>query len=131
MHAIMALVWCGAVAARPMTLPCPMGGHGAGHDATVISHVGHTQHTGVGTAKHAPTEQPADAPLSHPCDCLGHCCATAVVAPLADSHIVAVIEPPVGVWYPTSATTPRDTRTPFVLPLAMAPPARTLPSTLS
>lgn len=140
----MALVWCGIVAARPVALPCPMGGHGGHAQAPGVSkpsahtpsesrvsravldaHAGHLLAAAVPTvaehgapATHGPSP---DAPV-HTCDCLGHCCASAVVPrhvfPI--SHVAsAEIDRPTFI-VSRSGFDPEWID--FVLPFAIAPP---------
>jgi hypothetical protein len=140
----MALVWCGIVAARPVALPCPTGGHGAHTQASgaplppaatasapSASHGAHDAHAGhrPAAAPSSISEQPDatphgpthDAP-AHTCDCLGHCCATAVlplhVFPI--SHVAsAAIDRPTFI-VSRSGFVPEWID--FVLPFAIAPP---------
>ena len=140
----MALVWCGIVAARPVALPFPTGGHGAHTQASAAPrpstttasapsasqglHDAHAGHRLAATPSSiseqpdtSPHGPPHDAP-AHTCDCLGHCCATAVHPPhvFPISHVAsAAIDRPTFI-VSRSGFDPEWID--FVLPFAIAPP---------
>jgi len=138
MHVIAALVWCGVVAARPMAMPCPMGGHGEGHEAAAHSgHIGtsadasadasHGHHVGMINASPAglgatPESPRTPAPKEHSCDCLGHCCAVLATRPGASAPVVAFVEHAVEPPAPHVEVRYIAAWTDFVLPFAIAPP---------
>ena len=139
-HALMMVVWCGVVAARAVAMPCPTGGHGLHGQlpATPIpsalpasAHHGQGAHAGhqlwdsssavsehAHSSPHGPTQ---DAP-AHSCDCLGHCCATAVVLPpvfpIGTIASPAIARPTFVVSRSVFVAEWID----FVLPFAIAPP---------
>jgi hypothetical protein len=131
LHAVMALVWCGIVVARPLAMPCPTGGHGThgpvasapGPEAIAASaHDAHAAHAAHGPTSSATHEAPAQDAPAHSCDCLGHCCATAVVLPpvfpasdLATSTRARPAFAVDGISFVAAWTD-------FVLPFAIAPP---------
>jgi hypothetical protein len=132
---VLGALWCAAFAARPTLLACPMGAHhaapshstGADPDPIVADHDAHALHVASGPAdvsSNAAIPDAPDAPAHDtPCDCLGHCCATSVIAP--------------GAWSSTLAASYRDPApvpglpqhefvahwVDFVLPFATAPPS--------
>jgi hypothetical protein len=135
---LLSALWLVATAARPSSIACPMGGHdsahGAGHSSAQVhsgrgargperttdasAHDGH--YLGAHNSHSQSTPSP-DAPAA-PCDCLGHCCASAAhVAPVApiitSTHTLA--RSPVA---PTVAKTAVQPRVDVVLPFATAPP---------
>lgn len=130
MQLIMTMVWCGVVAARPMALPCPVGGHGAHQteathapsvSAPADAHSAHGHHGAPATPTPAPTHAPA-----HQCDCLGHCCSTALAMPATTPAISSIVEQAM----PATPSAPNArvaaAWTDFVLPFAIAPPVSAL-----
>jgi hypothetical protein len=135
-HAFLGLVWCGTVAARPVALPCPMGGHGREHahvataqppssHASVAAHGHH--HVAAVQVESGPTDAapavPAPAAPAHSCDCLAHCCASAVAAPAQFAQTIATAE-----RHNDSAPLRAQSEhvaawVDFVLPYAIAPPS--------
>lgn len=133
MQLVITMVWCGVIAARPIALPCPVGGHGAhstssghavsGHAEEMVGHemAGHDM-AGHEMSGHQMPAAPDSPTPAHQCDCLGHCCSTAAALPAPAPGLVTVAEahrsPPPS--EPHARPTPawRD----FVLPFAIAPP---------
>ncbi|MBL0173039.1 MAG: hypothetical protein IPP90_20565 [Gemmatimonadaceae bacterium] len=132
MNALAALVWCGIVAARPVAMPCPMGGHGAAHQAvqggvSTAAHVMHGQqadmaHEGMGTPDAAPAVPGNPDNPRHTCDCLAHCCASVAALPGVVAPLVAIVEAAAEPSNPQAQTSYVSVRGDFVLPFAIAPP---------
>jgi hypothetical protein len=76
-------------------------------------------------AMSAPLGSPAPTdslPAPHTCDCLGHCCATAVALPALSSTTVTVEAVRVRPLPMVARTSYVAIRVDFVLPFAIAPP---------
>ncbi|MEQ1692498.1 MAG: hypothetical protein ABMA00_14510 [Gemmatimonas sp.] len=124
LNALAALVWCGVVAARPVAAPCPMGGHGTAHSAPAVSnsHATHAAHgVPTGTSHHTPAPSDSSTPL-HSCDCLAHCCASALAPTPSLSAILAFPAIDSEAPSPVAQTHYIAAWTDFVLPFAAAPP---------
>ena len=121
LNALAALVWCGTVAARPVAVSCPMGGHGSAQHSATAESESHAAHGApVATPHHAPERAPDSLP--HSCDCLAHCCASVVAPTPTLTATLAVSVGDSDAASPVAQTPYVAVWTDFVLPFAVAPP---------
>ncbi len=152
MQAVMALVWCSFIAARPAVLSCPSGGHGAEHgmahgamqgmsapaespidvNGSALTSAAHAASVHEESAPHAHMAHTAPAttsdgqgersPAPHPCDCLGHCCAIVAMPQQPAAVVLRVVERVGQVSLPQEHPALVTRWVDFVLPFAIAPP---------
>jgi hypothetical protein len=135
MRAVMALILFAFVTARPASLPCPMGTHSGTHSGAHSAAHGlqsrspdvHASMAGMmahgsGVSSDTPAQK---APVSHGCDCLSHCCVTAILTiahvTIGQSALLLTAHEP----HEARGTRLAREWTDFLLPFAIAPPVST------